>query len=140
MAYQSINPFDGQLLQTFEELDDVDLEAALHAAEQCFQAWRHTSFAEPTPVVARAAALLRSRADEFAWPVTLEMGKLISESLGEVALSADSLDYYAANAERFPAPQTLAPSSGEATIERAPLGVILGVEPWNFPTTSSHAL
>ena len=105
MAYQSINPFDGQLLETFDELTDVELEAALHAADQCFHAWRHTSFAERTAVVARAAALLRSRADEFARPITLEMGKLISESLGEVALSADILDYYAANAERFLAPQ-----------------------------------
>ena len=43
MAYQSINPFDGQLLETFEELTDVELEAALHAADQCFQAWRHTN-------------------------------------------------------------------------------------------------
>ena len=133
MAYQSINPFNGQLLETFEELTDVELEAALHAADQCFKTWRHTGFAQRTAVVARAAALLRSRAEEFARPITLEMGKLISESLGEVALSADILDYYAANAERFLAPQTLAPSSGEATIESTPLGVLFGVEPWNFP-------
>ena len=61
------------------------------------------------------------------------MGKLIEESRGEVALSASILDYYAENAERFLAPQQLRPATGEATIESSPLGVIFGVEPWNFP-------
>lgn len=72
------------------------------------------------------------RAEDFARPITLEMGKLIEESRGEVALRAGILDYYAENAERFLAPQQLAPASGEATIESSPLGVLFGVEPWNF--------
>jgi len=61
------------------------------------------------------------------------MGKLIEESRGEVALSADILDYFAENAERFLAPQQLTLASGEATIESSPLGVLFGVQPWNFP-------
>ena len=85
-------------------------------------------------MLARAADILRTRVEDFARPITLEMGKLIEESRGEVALSADILDYYAQNAERFLAPQQLAPASGgEATIESSPIGVLLGVEPWNFP-------
>jgi succinate-semialdehyde dehydrogenase / glutarate-semialdehyde dehydrogenase len=133
MAYQSLNPYDGRILKTFEELTDKQLETAVHAAEQCFETWRHTTFAERSAVLERAAAILRSRVEEFARPITLEMGKLIEESRGEVALSADILDYYAENAERFLAPQRLTPASGEATIESTPLGVLLGVEPWNFP-------
>lgn len=133
MAYQSLNPYDGRILKTFEELTDKQLETAVHAAEQCFETWRHISFAERSAVLARAAAILRSRVEEFARPITLEMGKLIEESRGEVALSADILDYYAENAERFLAPQQLTPASGEATIESSPLGVLFGVEPWNFP-------
>lgn len=133
MAYQSLNPYDGRIFKTFEELTDKQLETAVHAAEQCFDAWRHTSFAERSAVLARAAAILRSRVEDFARPITLEMGKLIEESRGEVALSADILDYYAENAERFLAPQQLTPASGEASIESSPLGVLFGVEPWNFP-------
>lgn len=133
MPYQSLNPFDGKLLKTFEELTDAQLEAAVHAADQCFAAWRLTSFAERSAVLARAAAILRDRVEDFARPITLEMGKLISESRGEVALSADILDYYAEHAERFLAPQPLTPDSGEATIESTPFGVLFGVEPWNFP-------
>lgn len=131
MPYQSVNPYDGEVLQTFEELTDQQLEAALHAAAQCFDAWRRTSFAERTAVLQRAAAILRSRAEAFALPITREMGKLIEESRGEVALSADILDYYAEHAERFLAPQRLTSASGEATIESAPIGVLFGIEPWN---------
>ena len=65
--------------------------------------------------------------------MTLEMGKLIDQARGEVVLSADIFDYYAKHAERFLAPQRLEPGSGEAVVESTPLGVLFGVQPWNFP-------
>jgi succinate-semialdehyde dehydrogenase/glutarate-semialdehyde dehydrogenase len=133
MPYQSLNPYDGKILKSFEELTDKQLEAAIHAAEQCFKTWRNTTFAERSAVLERAAAILRSRVEDFARLITLEMGKLIEESRGEVALSADIIDYYAKNAERFLAPQELMPASGAATIVSSPIGVLFGVEPWNFP-------
>src|SRR5664280_1811642 len=133
MAYQSVNPYDGKTLKTFEELSDEQLEAALETAAACFETWRHTTFAERAAVVAKAASIMRARIDEFARPVTLEMGKLIDQARGEVVLSADIIDYYAKNAERFLAPQHLEPGSGEAEIESSPLGVLFGVQPWNFP-------
>ncbi len=133
MTYQSVNPYDGKILQTFEELSDQELESALERAASCFATWRHKSFAGRAIVVARAAAIMRLRIDEFARPVTLEMGKLIDQARGEVALSADILDYYAQNAERFLAPQHLTLNCGQADIESSPFGVLLGIEPWNFP-------
>ena len=84
-------------------------------------------------MTAKAAALMRASVDEFARPITLEMGKRIDEARGEVMLSADIIDYYANHAERFLAPETLHPGSGEAVIESSPIGVLFGVEPWNFP-------
>jgi succinate-semialdehyde dehydrogenase/glutarate-semialdehyde dehydrogenase len=61
------------------------------------------------------------------------MGKLIAQSRGEVLLSADIIDYYARNAESFLAPRKLTPALGEAVVENSPLGVLFGVQPWNFP-------
>ena len=133
MAYQSVNPYDGKILKTFEELTDKQLETALEKAAACFETWRHTTFAERAAVAAKAAAIMRARTDEFARPVTLEMGKLIDQARGEVALSAAIIDYYAKNAERFLAPLHLEPGSGEAVVESTPLGVLFGVQPWNFP-------
>jgi succinate-semialdehyde dehydrogenase/glutarate-semialdehyde dehydrogenase len=83
--------------------------------------------------VHKAASILRSRTDTFAKLFTLEMGKLFREAQGAVALSADILDYYADNAEKFLAPHRLKVDEGEAVIENAPLGVLFCVEPWNFP-------
>ena len=133
MTYQSVNPYDGKILKTFEGLTDRQLESALETAETCFESWRHTTFAERATVVAKAAAIMRARIDEFARPVTLEMGKLIDQARDEVVLSADIIDYYAKNAECFLAPQHLTPGSGEAEIESSPFGVLFGVQPWNFP-------
>lgn len=133
MSYQTVNPYNGKLLKKFKELTDAQLEKSLKTAATCFEAWRQTTFAERTAVAKKAAAIMRERVDEFARPVTLEMGKLIEQARGEVALSADIIDYYAKNAERFLAPQKLHPSSGEAQVESSPFGVIFGVQPWNFP-------
>jgi succinate-semialdehyde dehydrogenase/glutarate-semialdehyde dehydrogenase len=133
MSYQSTNPYDGTVLQVFSELDENELESALATAADCFEAWRRTSFAERAAIAGRAAALMRANVDDFARPVTLEMGKLIDEARGEVLLCADIIDYYADNAEAFLAPQRLTPNVGEAVIESSPLGVLFAVEPWNFP-------
>jgi succinate-semialdehyde dehydrogenase/glutarate-semialdehyde dehydrogenase len=133
MSYQSINPYNGKLLKKFKELTDKQLEAALQTAAICFETWRRKTYAERAVIVAKAAALMRAHADEFARPMTLEMGKLIDQARGEVDLSADIINYYAKNAARFLAPQRLQPRTGQAEVVSTPFGVLFGVEPWNFP-------
>ena len=134
MAYQTTNPYNGKLVASFDELDDAQLESKLAAAAACFDdVWRQHSFAERKAVLSRAAALMRERSQTLAELVTLEMGKLIQQSAGEVALSAAILDYYAEHAEAFLAPEKLVTAKGEAFVESAPIGVLFGVEPWNYP-------
>jgi succinate-semialdehyde dehydrogenase/glutarate-semialdehyde dehydrogenase len=134
MAYISTNPYDGKVLHRFDDFSEAELEQKLATAQQCFQtAWQHTGFKERRAIVARAAALMRERAEPLARLITLEMGKLIAQSQGEVALSAAILDYYAEHAEAFLAPEKLTTPKGQATVECAPIGVLLGIEPWNFP-------
>lgn len=133
MPYQSVNPFNGKLLQSFGEHTDAELEAALATATTAFEGWRRTTFRARAAILDRAAAILHARVDEFAMPITLEMGKLIAEARGEVVLSAEIISYYAKNAERLLAPLNLSPTSGDAEVESTPFGVLFGVEPWNFP-------
>lgn len=133
MSYQSVNPSNGKTLKTFPEHSDTQLEQALETAAACFETWRHTTFTERAAVGAKAASIMRARSEEYARPVTLEMGKLIAEARGEVALSADIIEYYSKNAERFLAPEDLKLTSGEAQVQSTPLGVLFGVQPWNFP-------
>lgn len=133
MAYETTNPYNGERGKQFADHTSEEIEFAVAQAQSCFTTWRGTSFAERSAVLKKAASILRSRADEFASLITLEMGKLIAESLGEVALSADIIDYYAEHAEAFLAPKPLSPQQGEATVESSPIGVLFGIEPWNFP-------
>ena len=133
MSYQSTNPFNGEVIKKFTAQTDSQLEKAIKTAAACFEKWRNTSFAERAKITAKAAKLMHENIEDFARPVTLEMGKLIAQATGEVKLSAEIIDYYAKNAEEFLAPQTLNPSSGEAVILSNPIGVLFGVQPWNFP-------
>ena len=80
MAYQSLNPATGKLLQKFDELTDEQLEEKLATAEKCFKTWKLKSYAERAVIVAKAAVLMHERADALAHTMTLEMGKRISEA------------------------------------------------------------
>ena len=133
MTYRSFNPATGKLLKAFEDLSDKELETKLAAAAACYKTWRHTSYADRAIIVSKAADLLHERAEELARTMTLEMGKRIQEARGEVEFSSSILAYYAKNAERFLADTELHPTMGEGHMESSPIGVIFGVEPWNFP-------
>ena len=134
MAYQSTNPYDGKVFKSFDDITDAQLEDKLKTASHCYEAtWRNTSFAERKAVLSKAATLMRERMQPLAELITLEMGKLIDQSVGEVKLSAAILDYYAEHAEAFLAPEKITTAKGEATVESSPIGVLFGVEPWNYP-------
>ena len=134
MAYQSTNPYTGEVEKTFVDISPAQLDDKLQRADACFKTdWRERSFAARTIILKKAATLMRERAQPMAELITREMGKLIAQSLGEVALSAAILDYYADHAEQFLAPEKLTTAKGEALVESSPIGVLFGVEPWNYP-------
>jgi succinate-semialdehyde dehydrogenase/glutarate-semialdehyde dehydrogenase len=134
MAYQSVNPFNGELLRTFEEHTDQQMEGMLATADKTFhEIWSGKPVRERAKVIGKAASLMLDQKDRFAQLATLEMGKRIGESRGEVELSASILQYYADNAETFLARRPIISTAGEAYIEYSPLGVLIGVQPWNYP-------
>ena len=133
MAYESVNPNNGQTVKSFPELTDYQLEEKIATAAKTYKAWKRTSYAERATIVAKAAQLMHADVDKFANHATTEMGKLINEARGEVDFSANILAYYAKNGERFLAPVKLDPTQGNAHMESSPMGVIFCIEPWNFP-------
>lgn len=134
--FETTNPYTGETLKKFEAATEAEIRQAIGDADAAFQLWRRTSFAERSEVMRSAAAILRRDTDKYAPLLTLEMGKLISEAHAEVELSAAIFDYYADNAERLLAPEQLPvsdPAEGDAILVHDPLGVLLAIEPWNFP-------
>jgi succinate-semialdehyde dehydrogenase/glutarate-semialdehyde dehydrogenase len=108
MAYQSVNPFNGEVLRTFDQHTDQQMEQMLAIADESLrQQWSKKSIRERAKVIGKAAALMLDEREKFARLATVEMGKRISESRGEVKLSASILKYYADNAEEFLAPRPL---------------------------------
>lgn len=133
MVYQTINPATGERIKSHANISDQGLETAIANAHKSFEThWRHCPVAERANIVLNAAAILREKSEEYAHYLTMEMGKLINESRAEVSLSADILDYYAKKAENYLKPRVLTESHG-AELHLEPLGVLLGIEPWNFP-------
>ena len=95
--------------------------------------WSQKQVRDRAQIVGKAASLMLEQKEKFARLATLEMGKRIAESRGEVELGASILKYYADNAETFLARRPLRSIAGEAYIEYSPLGVLVGVQPWNYP-------
>jgi succinate-semialdehyde dehydrogenase/glutarate-semialdehyde dehydrogenase len=129
----TVNPATGELVREFGPMSDEHVDHAVDAAHEAFLSWREVPVSERAAMLGRVADLLTSRVDLFASLVTLEMGKLQREAVEEVHLSAKILRYYMAHAERQLAAEPIDVPNGTATIEHAPLGVVLGVMPWNYP-------
>lgn len=134
MAYATTNPYTGEVVRTFVDATDTEVDAALAAADAAFASWKDSSFATRADVMRKAATLMRERKDEYATLLTLEMGKLYAEAKLEVDLCADMFDYYAQYAEEHLAPRPI-PSrdAGRYELQYVPQGIIFAVEPWNFP-------
>ena len=141
MPYQTVNPCNGEVLRTFDEHTDQQMDQMLANADKTFrEIWSKKSVRDRAKTIGKAASLMLEQKEKLARLATLEMGKRIAESRGEVELSASILKYYADNAETFLAPRPLKSIAGEAYIEYSPLGVLIGVQPWNYPSHDTPRL
>ena len=131
--FETVDPYTGHTLAELPYLETAQLDALLERAHAAYRSWRDTPVEQRARIVADAAGLMRARKNDLAQLMTREMGKRLSESEWEVDLAASILQYYGDNGPRFLQPTPLEVDEGEAQIVNAPLGVLLGVEPWNFP-------
>lgn len=130
--FQTLNPTTGKVVKTFPQTTNEEVSVALDKAQDAFQHWRRRAIADRASVMAQVATLMRERVEELAQLATLEMGKPIDQSRSEVNLSAKIIEYYVKNAEEFLKPKSLTDSPG-SVVATEPIGVILAIEPWNFP-------
>ena len=133
MSIQSINPFTLEKISSFEEMSETEIQVAIGKAHQTYQLWRFTSFEERSEVLLKVASIIKERKPELSKLITSEMGKLIKQAEYEIDYAVSIFEYYAKNAKTFLADESLKVDTGEAIIRKSPIGVLLGVEPWNFP-------
>ncbi|MCZ3384542.1 NAD-dependent succinate-semialdehyde dehydrogenase [Kosakonia sp. SOY2] len=134
MAYQTVNPFNNQLIKEYPNHSDADIEVALRQADALYHSsWSRGNIEQRLPILHKLADLLENQQEDLAKIASREMGKLIEQSRSEVKICAQIARYYADNAKQFLAPVKYETALGEAWVEHHPIGVIMAVEPWNFP-------
>lgn len=134
MAYKTINPYTNEVEHEYSQATNDEIEKTLAAAHALYLKWRDGSeLVERKRVITRLGELLRSKKHEMAEIMTRDMGKLIGESEGEVELCASFCDYYVQRADQFLAPTPIYTASGNAYVLHQATGVLMAVEPWNFP-------
>ena len=134
--YAVTNPATGEVLREYPTATDADMEKAIAAADAAFHSWGVTStVAERAALTRRVSELHFERREQLAEIMHREMGKPLAEALGEVDFSGAIYGFYAENAERFLADESIELLAGEgsAVVRRRPVGVLLGIMPWNFP-------
>lgn len=133
MPIQSINPYTLEKTKSFDEMTDAQVENAIAKAHEAYQTWKFTSFKERAKVLNKVASILKEKKPELSILITSEMGKLIKQAEYEIDYAVSIFEYYAKNAKDFLADKVLKVETGEAFVRKSPIGVLLGVEPWNFP-------
>jgi succinate-semialdehyde dehydrogenase/glutarate-semialdehyde dehydrogenase len=129
----SVNPYTNEVVRELTPMSAEAVDQAVEAAHAAFGPWSRLPVEERAEIVGRAARLLRERGEDMAHTITLEMGKLIRHSRAEIDLGARILEYYADHGPQLLADEPVHVPGGSAVVVNRPLGVLLGVEPWNFP-------
>src|SRR5437870_4567681 len=133
MSISSINPATGEVLQTFDSLNEQQLAEKIARAAETFREHGRTSFSGRAEKMFRAAEILDSEKKAFARLMTVEMGKPINAAVQEAEKCAWVCRYYAENAEQHLADETVETNATKSYVTFNPLGVVLAVMPWNFP-------
>jgi succinate-semialdehyde dehydrogenase/glutarate-semialdehyde dehydrogenase len=132
-VYKVTNPATGVVEEEFATMTAEQVGDAVERADRAQRSWSRTPVSERATALRRAADLFEERSTELAELVMREMGKRPVEGQGELALTANIFRYYAENAEALVADQEINVQGGRAVIERRPIGVIIGIMPWNYP-------
>ena len=133
-SFDTIDPTNGQKIATHTYLDDAELENRIQACHDAFRDWRLKSHKERGKVLKAIGQGLRDRKDELAELMTREMGKLLSQSKQEIELCAGICDYTAEQGPKVLASEDRDIQNGKrGRVVHAPIGVIYGIQPWNFP-------
>jgi len=128
-----LDPATGATLGQLPLAAPADLDRALDAAARAFRSWRATAPEKRAAVLARAAQLLRERADRLAAICTAEEGKPFAEAKGETLAAAALLDFHAGEATRIYGRVLPRPSGTRSLVLQQPVGPVAAFCAWNFP-------
>lgn len=133
MKMLSVNPFTEEISHEFDMFGVEQVDEAVQRAEEALLRWKARSVPDRVEIFKRVAADLRQHKRKYGEIITREMGKPIKQAVSEVEKCAWVCDYYVEHAARFLQPESIKTDAAKSTVYFEPLGIILGIMPWNFP-------
>ena len=130
---KSINPATLEEIKTYREMNSEEINQILTNSDKSFESWKNTSFSHRAEKMKAAGAVLRKNREELSRLMTMEMGKPIAQSRGEIDKCAWVCEFYAEHSEKYLSDEKVETDAGNSFITYRPLGVILAIMPWNFP-------
>ncbi len=131
--FESINPYTGETFAKHPTQSISEVNGIIEKSHECFLNWRTVSFEERAKFMKNTAQVLRQNLEEYARLITMEMGKIITESRGEIEKCAWLCEYYAESAKGMLKPEIFETDAGKSYIRFDASGIIFGIMPWNFP-------
>jgi len=133
MKIQSINPATEQVNKEFETFTNQQIKEVCKISTAAFAKWKILPLKERTTLLKALASTLRSKKDEYAKLITIEMGKPYKESLAEIEKCAWTCEIYADNSEKWLKDEPVSTEAKKSFVAFEPTGTVLAVMPWNFP-------
>lgn len=133
MKYRTLNPATGKVVRTFPFQNWKETQAVLEKGRSAFADWKRTPLAERLRLLGALADCLRQRQSRYGELITLEMGKPVVQAETEIEKCARGCDYYIEHAGEGLQDRNIPSDASRSYVRYDPLGVILGVMPWNFP-------
>jgi len=133
MGFQTVNPYTNSVLDHYSYLSDYDLNETIQKAHEAFLKFRHKKPSSRSEKMKCIATLLRKDQQTYALQITKEMGKPLQQAKAEIEKCAWICEFYADNAPEFLKSNSIETDAQNSYISYEPLGVILGIMPWNYP-------
>jgi succinate-semialdehyde dehydrogenase/glutarate-semialdehyde dehydrogenase len=130
---RSINPYTREVIAEYKEHNKSETELLIEKNHKAYQDWKQLTYAERGILFKKMAVLLRNRKEELAKLITMEMGKIISESVAEIEKCAWLCEYYADETGRLLQPEFYEAGVTKSYVRFDPIGPVYGIMPWNFP-------
>ena len=133
-SFEVMNPANGETLATVADGDVIMTKKAIEAADRAFKPWSKTTAKYRASILEKWNDLIIAHSDELADIMTLECGKPLAESKGEVAYGASFIKWFAEEGKRIYGdvipPHT---ENRRIVVIKQPIGVVAAMTPWNFP-------
>jgi len=133
MNINSINPVNGQVIQSYRTHKPEEINHIIKGTHLAWQKWKESSYSLRSELLLSVAKNLRIKKEELAVLMALEMGKPLQGGRAEIEKCADVCEYYAKNAEQFLKAEPIDTDASKSYVNFQPLGIVLAIMPWNFP-------